>query len=68
MTEDLWDEARRPKRRPREALRVGELSEADLQAIARVEVAGRYHDLDRELAGDPRTPGQGIGGAPSQPG
>lgn len=59
MPEDLRDEARRPKRRPREALRVGDLSEADLQAIARAEVADRYHDLERELVGDPRPPGQG---------
>lgn len=45
----------------REALPVGEPSKADLQAIARAEVPERHRDLDGELAGNPRPPGQGRG-------
>lgn len=43
----------------REALPAGELSDADLQGIARAEVSDRYHGLDRELAGDLALPARG---------
>jgi hypothetical protein len=43
------DEYRRLKRRAREVLSVGALSDADLEAIGRTEVAGRHHHLDVEL-------------------
>jgi prevent-host-death family protein len=43
------DEYRRLKRRAREVLSVGSLSDADLEAIGHTEVAARHHHLDREL-------------------
>ncbi len=43
------DEYRRLKRRAREVLPVDALSDADLQAIARTEMAPRHRRLDREL-------------------
>lgn len=43
------DEYRRLKRRAREVLAVGELSDADLAAIAQTEVSPRYNHLDDEL-------------------
>jgi hypothetical protein len=43
------DEYRRLKRRAREVLPVEALSDADLEAIARTEMAPRYKHLDREL-------------------
>jgi len=43
------DEYRRLKRQARDALPVGELSDAELQAIAKAEVSDRYRDLDQEL-------------------
>jgi prevent-host-death family protein len=43
------DEYRRLKRRAREVLRAGQLSDADLAAIARAEMDPRHADLDKEL-------------------
>jgi prevent-host-death family protein len=43
------DEYRRLKRRDREVLLAGELSDADLEAIAKTEMDPRYAYLDREL-------------------
>ncbi len=43
------DEYRRLKRLAREALPVGELTDAELQAIGRAEVPDKYGYLDREL-------------------
>lgn len=43
------DEYRRLKRRAREVLPVEALSDADLEAIARTEMASRHHHLDDEL-------------------
>ena len=43
------DEFKRLKRRDREALRVEDLTEADLAAIAAAEVPGEYACLDAEL-------------------
>lgn len=43
------DEYRRLKRRAREALPVGSLSDADLEAIAKTEMAAEHRHLDREL-------------------
>jgi len=43
------DEYRRLKRRAREVLPVGALSDADLEAIERAEVAPRHQHLDLEL-------------------
>ena len=43
------DEYRRLQRRARESLMVGELSDADLEAIAQAQVAPRYQHLDAEL-------------------
>jgi prevent-host-death family protein len=43
------EEFRRLKRRAREALPVGALSDADLEAIARSEMAPRHEHLDQEL-------------------
>jgi len=43
------DEYRRLKRRDREVLRVGELSDADLAAIAKSEMDPRHAHLDKEL-------------------
>lgn len=43
------DEYRRLKRRAREVLAVGALSDADLAAIERAEVAPRHQHLDLEL-------------------
>ncbi len=43
------DEYRRLKRRAREVLLVGALSDADLEAIGRTEVAVRHQHLDLEL-------------------
>ena len=43
------DEYRRLKRRAREVLSVGALSDADLEAIGRTEVAARHQHLDLEL-------------------
>lgn len=43
------DEYRRLKRRAREVLAVGELSDADLAAIEQAEVSPRYQYLDNEL-------------------
>jgi prevent-host-death family protein len=43
------DEYRRLKRRAREVLPVGALSDADLAALERAEVAPRHQHLDREL-------------------
>jgi prevent-host-death family protein len=45
------DEYRRLKRRDREVLRAGELSDADLAAIARTEMNPRHARLDKELEG-----------------
>jgi prevent-host-death family protein len=45
------DEYRRLKRRDREVLRAGELSDADLAAIARTEMDPRHAHLDKELEG-----------------
>jgi prevent-host-death family protein len=43
------DEYRRLKRRDREVIRAGELSDADLAAIAATEMDARHADLDKEL-------------------
>lgn len=43
------EEYRRLKRRAREALPVGALSDAELEAIARTEMAPRHQHLDLEL-------------------
>ncbi len=43
-------EYRRLRRRAREALRVGELSDADLETIADTEMDRRHRHLDAELA------------------
>jgi prevent-host-death family protein len=43
------DEYRRLKRRAREVLSVGALSDADLEAIGHTEVAVRHQHLDLEL-------------------
>jgi prevent-host-death family protein len=43
------DEYRRLRRRAREVLSVGALSDADLKAIGRTEVASRHRHLDLEL-------------------
>lgn len=43
------DEYRRLKRRAREVLAVEALSDADLEAIARTEMAPRHQHLDLEL-------------------
>lgn len=43
------DEYRRLKSRAREVLAVGDLSDADLEAIERAEVSPRYQHLDNEL-------------------
>lgn len=43
------EEYRRLKRRAREVLAVGELSDADLEAIGRAEVSSRHSHLDNEL-------------------
>lgn len=43
------DEYRRLKRRDREVLRAGELSDADLEAIAKTEMDPRHAHLDKEL-------------------
>lgn len=45
------DEYRRLKRRDREVLRAGELSDEDLAAIARTEMDPRHTHLDKELEG-----------------
>ena len=42
-------EYRRNAARQREVLRAGELSDADLEAIARTEMAARHQHLDDEL-------------------
>jgi PHD/YefM family antitoxin component YafN of YafNO toxin-antitoxin module len=46
------DEYRRRKRREQEALRVEELSESDLAAIAQARVPDDYAALDAELGDD----------------
>jgi prevent-host-death family protein len=43
------DEYRRLKRRDREVLRAGDLSNADLEAIAKTEMDPRHAHLDEEL-------------------
>jgi prevent-host-death family protein len=43
------DEYRRLKRRDREVLRAGELSDTDLAAIAKSEMDPRHSHLDKEL-------------------
>ena len=43
------DEYRRLKRRDREVLRAGDLSDADLEAIAKTEMDPRHAHLDKEL-------------------
>ena len=43
------DEYRRLKRRDREVLRAGDLSDADLKAIAKTEMDPRHAHLDEEL-------------------
>jgi len=43
------DEYRRMKRRAREAVRTSDLSEADMQAIARSNMSKRHTHLDDEL-------------------
>jgi prevent-host-death family protein len=43
------DEYRRLKRRDREVLRAGDLSDDDLAAIAKVEMDPRHAHLDKEL-------------------
>jgi len=43
------DEYRRLKRRAREAIRVSDLSESDLRAIAKSKVSKRHAHLDDEL-------------------
>lgn len=43
------EEYRRLKRRDREVLLVGELSDADLEAIGKAEVPAEYAHLDAEL-------------------
>jgi prevent-host-death family protein len=43
------DEYRRLKRRDREVLRAGDLSHADLEAIAKTEMDPRHAHLDKEL-------------------
>jgi len=43
------EEYRRLKRRAREALPVGALTDAELDAIARTEMSPRHQHLDREL-------------------
>lgn len=43
------DEYRRLKRRDREVLRAGELSDADLAAVAGTEMDPRHAHLDKEL-------------------
>jgi prevent-host-death family protein len=45
------DEYRRLKRRDREVLLAGELSDADLAAISRTEMDPRHAHLDREVEG-----------------
>lgn len=45
----------RLKRRDRAVLRVGDLSDAELAAIASAEVPAQYAALDAELAQPPRT-------------
>ncbi len=43
------DEYRRLKRRDREVLKAGDLSDADLEAIAKTEMDPRHAELDRDL-------------------
>jgi hypothetical protein len=43
------DEYRRLKRRDRQVLRAGDLSDADLEAIAKTEMDPRHAHLDKEL-------------------
>lgn len=43
------DEYRRLRRRDREVLRAGDLSDADLEAIAKIEMDPRHAHLDKEL-------------------
>jgi prevent-host-death family protein len=43
------DEYRRLKRRDREVLRAGDLSDADLEAIAKTEMDPRHAHLDEEF-------------------
>ncbi len=43
------DEYRRLKRRDRQVLRAGELSDADLEAIGKAEVPPEYAHLDAEI-------------------
>jgi prevent-host-death family protein len=43
------DEYRRLKRRDREVLRAGDLSDADVEAIAKTEMDPRHAHLDEEL-------------------
>jgi prevent-host-death family protein len=43
------DEYRRLKRRDRAVLRAGDLSDADLEAIAKTEMDPRHAHLDKEL-------------------
>jgi prevent-host-death family protein len=43
------DEYRRLKRRDREVLKTGDLSDADLEAIAKTEMDPRHAHLDRDL-------------------
>jgi hypothetical protein len=45
----LAEDRRRNAARQREVLRAGELSDADLEAIARTEMAARHRHLDDEL-------------------
>ena len=43
------EEYRRLKRRSREVLRAGDLTDAELEAIARTDMDPRHQHLDREL-------------------
>ena len=43
------EEYRRLRRRAREVLRAGELSDAELESIANTEMDQRHQHLDREL-------------------
>jgi antitoxin ParD1/3/4 len=49
IDEHLAEDRRRNAARQREVLRAGELSDADLEAIARTEMAARHQHLDDEL-------------------
>jgi Arc/MetJ-type ribon-helix-helix transcriptional regulator len=49
IDERLAEDRRRNAERQREALLVGELSDADLDAIARTEMAAHHRHLDSEL-------------------